>query len=242
MAGTCLTGERAMTKRWLIGTLTLSGLLWLAATTGLQGAKPSGALPLNVDFGSYRSLPCTSCPGGATTTGLFGDGPYFDGVDNVRAVLIDNDFGNFVFDTNDNARLDLNRRLVLHFHGQPGVPPGILADGPYSVDVFIGTIGVTGVPAADGDLRAMSAGQTLYRRARFGWVEGTKSYSLRWDNIENHNDGLLKFHCELGNPCQEWTMTPDGQAGLYVITSGKKPTETHVGSYNMPFSATLTAQ
>jgi hypothetical protein len=40
-----------MTKRWLIGTLTTSVLLWLAAT-GLQGAKPSGALPLDVNFGS----------------------------------------------------------------------------------------------------------------------------------------------------------------------------------------------
>jgi len=214
-----------MAKRWLIGTLTTSVLLWLAAT-GLQGAKPSGALPLDVDFGS------------ATTNGLYGDGPYFDGVHNVRAEIV----GNFVFDTNDNARLDLGRRLVLDFHDQLPAPSPIPSHGPYSVDVFIGTIGVTGVPAADGDLRTMTEDQTLYRRARFGWVEGTKSYSLRWDNIENHNDGLLKFHCELGTPCQEWTMTPDGQAGLYVITSGKKPTETHVGSYNMPFSATLTAQ
>jgi hypothetical protein len=243
MAGTCLTGERAMTKRWLIGTLTLSGLLWLTATTGLQGAKPSGALPLNVDFGSYRSLPCTSCPGGATTTGLYGDGLYIDGVDNVRAVLVT---GNFVFDTNDNARLDLGRRLFLDFHGQ-SVPSPIPPSGAYAVDVFIGTIGVTGVAADDGDLRAMTAEQTLYRRARIGWTEGTKSYSLRWDNPVNNVDGLLSFHCDFGDPCQQWTMTPapapapvDGQAGLYSISSGKKPTETYIGSYNMPFSAILT--
>ena len=37
-------------------------------------------------------------------------------------------------------------------------------------------------------------------------------------------------------------MTPDGKAGLYFITSGKKPTEMYFASYNMPFSATLTAQ
>jgi len=146
-----------MTKRWLIGTLTTSVLLWLAAT-GLQGAKPSGALPLKVDFGIASG-----------TNGLYGDGPYFDdGVENVRAVLVT---GNFVFDTNDNARLDLGRRLVLDFHDQLPAPSPIPSHGPYSVDVFIGTIGVTGVPAADGDLRTMTANQTLYRRARIGWVE-----------------------------------------------------------------------
>jgi hypothetical protein len=85
----------------------------------------------------------------------------------------------------------------------------------------------------------MTANQTLYRRARIGWVEGTKTYSLRWDNVENNGDGLLSFHCDAGDPCQQWTMTPEGHAGLYSITSGKKPTETRVGSYNMPFSATL---
>ena len=217
-----------MTKRWLIGTLTTSVLLWLAAT-GLQGAKPSGALPLDVDFGSDPA------------SGLYGDGlgRYIDGSDNVRAVLLDNDFGNFVLDTNDNARL--HRRLVLDFHGQPGLPSSIPSNGAYSVDVFLGTLGVTGVPAADGDLRAMSVGQTLSRRARIGWVEGTKSYSLRWDNTVN--DNLLRFDCELGDPsCYQWKMTPDGPAGLYSITSGKNPTEKHLGSYTMPFSATLTPQ
>ena len=188
----------------------------------------------------YRS---TWTLGATTTSGLYGDGPYFDGADNVRAVLVDNVTGNFVFDTNDNARLDLHRRLVLDFHSQDRLPSSpIPASGPYAVDVFIGTIGVTGVAADDGDLRAMTAGETLYRRARFGWVAGSKTYSLRWDNVENNGDGLLSFHCDLGDPCQQWTMTPDGQAGLYAITSGKKPTETRVGSYNMPFSATLTAQ
>ena len=169
-----------MTKRWLIGTLTTSVLLWLAAT-GLQGAKPSGALPLDVDFGSE------------TSNGLYNDldGPYFDGVLNVRAEIV----GNFVFDTNDNARLDLGRRLVLDFHSldADAVPSGIPPNGPYSVDVFIGTIGVTGDAADEGDLRAMIMGDTLYRRARIGWVAGTKSYSLRWDKSERNADGLLKF-------------------------------------------------
>ena len=227
-----------MAKRWLIGTLTTSVLLWLAAT-GLQGAKPSGALPLNVHFAPTSDLSTPSSPCLSTQCGfLYGDGPYSDGEGNVRAVLVT---GNFVFDTNDNARLDFHRRLVLDFNNQPDVPSGIPA-GPYPVDVFIGTIGVTGVPAADGDLRAMITGQTLHRRARIGWTEGTQSYSLRWDNPVNNVDGLLKFHCDFGDPCQQWTMTPDGPAGLYSISSGKKPTETYYGSYNMPFSATLTAQ
>jgi hypothetical protein len=229
-----------MAKRWLIGTLTTSVLLWLAAT-GLQGAKPSGALPLDVDFGS--AVQPQPSPLSDIANGLYGDddGLYFDGVDNVRAEIV----GNFVFDTNDNARLDSGRRLFLEFHGQ-SVPSPIPPKGEYAVDVFIGTIGVAGVAAEDGDLRAMTMGDTLYRRARFNWVAGSKTYSLRWDNVEN--DGLLEFHCDLGNPCYEWTMrptmTPDGPepAGLYVITSGKNPTETRVGSYNMPFSATLTAQ
>ena len=220
-----------MTKRWLIGTLTTSVLLWLAAT-GLQGAKPSGALPLNVDFGSDS----------ASDPGLYGDGLYIDGVHNVRAEIV----GNFVFDTNDNARLDLNRRLVLYFPDEPDVPSGIPSGIPenvaYPVDVFIGTIGVTGGAAEDGNLRAMTMGDTLSRRARLNWVVGSKTYSLRWDNPENNVDGLLKFHCDFGNPCQQWTMTPDGKAGLYSISSGKKPTETYYGSYTMPFSATLTPQ
>ena len=220
-----------MAKRWLIGTLTTSVLLWLAAT-GLQGAKPSGALPLRVDFGSATTNDLAN--------GLYGDGDglYIDGMRNVRAEIV----GNFVFDTNDNTRLDLQRRLVLDFHNQPYVPSGIPADGPYFVDVFIGTIGVTGVAAADGDLRSMIAGDSLQRRARFGWVAGSKTYSLRWDNTENNGDGLLRFECIFGDPCQQWKMTPTGKAGLYSISSGKKPTETHIWSYNMPFSATLTAQ
>jgi hypothetical protein len=76
---------------------------------------------------------------------LYGDGEglYIDGVDNVRAEIV----GNFVFDTNDNARLDLGRRLVLNFRGEGVVPPSpIPPSGAYAVDVFIGTIGVTETP------------------------------------------------------------------------------------------------
>lgn len=220
-----------MAKRWLIGTLTTSVFLWLAAT-GLQGAKPSGALPLNVDFGSATTTSGLS----TTANGLYGDGDglYIDGVRNVRAEIV----GNFVFDTNDNARLDLSRRLVLNFRDQD-VPLPVSPDGSYFVDVFIGTIGVTGVAAEDGDLRTMTANQDLNRRARIGWIEGTKSYSLRWDNTVKN---VLRFHCDFGAPCQQWTMTPDGPAMLYSISSGKKPTETYIGSYNMPFSAILTPQ
>ena len=90
----------------------------------------------------------------------------------------------------------------------------------------------------------MSVGQTLYRRARIGWVEGTKTYSLRWDNVENNGDGLLSFHCDDRGPLPAgWTMTPVGRDGGAVLHFLREETDRDVlRSYNMPFSATLTAQ
>ena len=215
-----------MTKRALMGTVAASGLFVWAAGGSIQGAKPPGDVPLVVDFGADTSM------------GLYADegGVYTNGQQNVRAVILDN--GNFVFDTNDNSRTDGGRRIVIDFHGQPFAPAP--AAGPHEADAFLGTLGLLDQPADD--LKAMTAGgPNRLRRTRIGWSENGQEYSLRWDGLGG--DGYFTFHCEVGAPCTEWTVTPTGPASLYLMTpssKGKPATETPIGQYTMPFSITLT--
>jgi len=219
-------GVRVMTTRALLSTVAASGLLWVAAGAGVDGAKPAPELPVVVDFGSDTSM------------GLYvdGGGAYTNGQQNVRAVILDN--GNFVFDTNDSARTDGGRRIAIDFHGQAIAPAP--AAGPHYADVFLGTLGLLDQPADD--LKAMTAGgPDRLRRTRIGWSENGKEYSLRWDGLGD--DGYFTFHCEVGAPCTEWTVTPTGPASLYLMTpssKGKPATETPIGQYTMPFSITLT--
>ena len=88
----------------------------LAVTVGLgpplQAARPR-----------LTERPLTMTLRDTVSDGLRSDGtPYQHASDNVRAVLVANDFGNFVFDTNDNAALDGLRRLTLDFHGAGPFP------------------------------------------------------------------------------------------------------------------------
>src|SRR3954452_402848 len=126
----------------------------------------------------------------AGTDGVQSDGgSYTSGQMNVRAVLVGNDAGNFVFDTNDNARKDGGRRLVLDFHGQTGTP--FPANVPILIDTFFGTL--SGGSADDGNLRTLALGQSLTRRGPIGWSVGTTAYALRWHG--QNGAGLLRFTC-----------------------------------------------
>ena len=214
-----------MTKRALVGTVAASGLFIWAASTGLQGAKPSSDVPVVADL-AYDSA-----------NGINGDnaGVYTNGANNVASLILVGT-GNFIFDTNDRASTDGHRRLAIDFHNQP-LAPG--PAGPHYVDVFLGTLGLTGT-SSDGSLATMAAGADLQRRTRIGWVENGHEYSLRFDN--QPGDGVLNFHCDVGTPCTNWTVTPTGLAALYEMgpsLKGKPPGETLIGRYTMPFSMTL---
>lgn len=203
----------------------------LAVTVGLgpslQAARPR-----------LTELPLTMTLRDTVSDGLRSDGtPYQHASDNVRAVLVANDFGNFVFDTNDNAALDGLRRLTLDFHGAGPFPSAI------TVDTFVGTIGDSGNAALDGNLRTMTVGSgTLSRRMNLSWVVGNLQYSLRWNGVAGAT--LVTFTCSVDDgagACQQWTAESNA-AGLYSIPTKGKATETYLGTFAMPFAATLDRQ
>ena len=216
-----------MTKRWLIGTLTTSVLLWLAAT-GLQGAKPSGALPLKVDFGSAT-----------TTNGLYGDGLYIDGVDNVRAEIV----GNFVFDTNDNARLALQSTPRPRFSrrgrfllGSPSgrVPCRCLhrhhrSDGNYCR-----------WRPQDHECRsdAVSPGQDRLGRRNQDILVAMGQHRRR--RAPQFPMWPGRFRRLL--PAVDYDSCSPDRRGCTPFPQGRNRLKTYIRSYNMPFSATLTAQ
>jgi len=215
----------------LVG-LTLTAGVCLALNLTVLAAKPP----------SYVSVPLiVTLRDIAATDGILSDGgPYTDGQQNVRAVLVATINGNLVFDTNDSAPTDGGRRIFLDFHGQTTPFP---SDVPVPIDVFLGTISVSGQEPSD-NLQIMHAGQTLQRRARFAWVDGAVQYSVRWDGPENGHS-FLNFHCDADdgavNPthCTQWTVTPAGAAGLYSIPSKGKEVDSFYGNVSMPFSMTL---
>jgi hypothetical protein len=194
---------------------------------GAQKPARETAVPVSVEFR------------GDPADGVRGDGGiYFNGVNNVRSELVGNAWGNFVFDTNDDASIDGNRRLVIDFRGQP--TPSDVAPS-FAADVFFSTIGVTGDASVDGNVRMMKAADVLPRRTRIAWVTGNLQYSLGWNGPENDGHGFLEFRCDRddGTACEQWTVTPGGDAGLYSVPTKGKATQTYYGTYVMPFSATL---
>ena len=191
---------------------------------------------------TYVSVPLlVSLRDAAATDGVLSDngGFYTDGQQNVKAVLVANINGNFVFDTNDQSNIDGGRRLVLDFHGQPNLP--FAAPVPFPVDVFLGSLPVNSTDTDN--LQTMRAGETHQRRTRLAWVDGDQQYSLRWDGPENGHT-FLSFHCDIDDGavtphCTQWTVTPDGIAGLYSVPTKGKTVDTYYGAYSMPFSMTL---
>ena len=224
-----------MKKRWIFGTMAFSACVCLVAGADLQGAKPPSAVPLIVTVTNNEGH------------GLQGDnGEYRSGADNVLAELLSNVFGNFIFDANDNPRIDGGRRLRLYFVSQTAPAPGLTPNEWFDVDAGIGTIGVTQNAALDGNLRTMAFDENLQRRTRIGWEQGGRQYSLRWDGPEHYGEGYLNFHCDAyDGGCTQWTVTPQigstpQKAGLYTVSTSKgTTTDTYYGSFDMPFSMTL---
>lgn len=206
--------------------LTTGVLLLLAASNyGLDAAKPAADVPLTMTLGD------------ALSDGLRSDnrGFYISGADNVKAVLLSNSNGNFIFDTNDAAALDGSRRLIIDFKGQVGP----FASRPaFPADVFLGTLATNSDPT--NNLRTMKVDDLLVRRTRVSWVEGRTQYILAWDGLVGH--GYVNFYCSSGTPCIEWKVTPGGTAGLFSVPTKGSTTETPLGTYTMPFSMTLVKQ
>jgi hypothetical protein len=211
-----------MTQRNVLFAAAVCLAAVLAGPVTLQGAKPvANEVRLNV---SFRDLASDGVKSDAST-------PYQDGSDNVRAVLVGNDWGNFVFDTNDDAAVDGGRRLVLNF-----------PSGPISVDVFIGTIGVTGNASTDGNVRTLvETSGPLPRRLNMSWVAGNLLYSLRWNGINGASTSSFKCVASPSGTCVQWTAS-GGDAGLYSIPTKGRATETYVGTFSMPFEMTLDRQ
>ena len=210
-----------MTNR---NVLVVAAVCLAAVLTGpvaLQGAKPVvNEVRLNVSFRDLAS-------DGVNSDG----GSYQDGIANVRAVLVANDWGNFVFDTNDDAAVDGGRRLVLNS------PSGVI-----SADVFIGTIGVTGNASTDGNLRTLlETSGPLPRKMNVSWVAGNLLYSLRWNGINGASISIFKCVASPSGTCIQWTAS-GGDAGLYSIPTKGRATETYLGTFSMPFEMTLDHQ
>ena len=222
-----------MKRRAFLGGLTLTAGACLALSLPALAAKPPSfvEVPLIVSLSDL-----TGADGVLSDNGI-----YTSGQQNVRAVLLANTNGNFVFDTNDQPGIDGGRRLVLDFRGQATPFPSAVA---FPVDAFIGTLPVdfnTTNPLDN--LQTMRAGDVLQRRARLAWVDGSKQYSLRWDGPDNGHT-FLSVRCEAESSgvkpvCVQWTVTPDGIAGLYSIPTKGKEVDTLHGSVSMPFSMTL---
>lgn len=209
----------------------------VAGTTLMAAGKPgSSDTPLTL---TVRDLP----DDGVKSDG----GSYVNGQANVRAVLVANENGNFVFDTNDNTRVDGRRRLRLNFAGQEGQYNSV----PFStsieldIDTFLGTL--AGGLADFGDLRALLAGQSLTRRGPVSWTDGSRQYALRWNGQTSADGqftaGLLRFTCTADNTasCTAWTVAPTSPVAVLdsVPTKGAS-TQTVYGYFNMPFELYLT--
>jgi hypothetical protein len=209
----------------------------LAGATLLAAGKPGAsdtALAVTV-----RDLP----DDGVKSDGL----PYVNGQANVRAVLVGNDNGNFVFDTNDNSRVDGGRRLRLNFAGQSGqyqkVP--FSTDVELDIDTFFGTL--AGGLADDGDLRALKLNESLTRRGPISWTDGSRQYGLRWNGQTSADGkftaGLLLFTCtaDNGSSCTAWSVSPTSPIAVLdsVPTKGSS-SQTVYGYFSMPFEFQLT--
>jgi len=146
---------------------------------------------------------------------------------------VDNDWGNFVFDTNDDERFESGRRLVLHL---PSAPNPVIAD------VFLGTIGPAADAQLDGDLRALTTGSPpLYRRMNISWVDGNLRYSLRWNGMNGTLNASFSCVAPTTGACTRW-IASGGDASLYSIPTKGRTTETYIGTYPMPFEMTLDRQ
>jgi hypothetical protein len=217
-------------KLRLIMSVAIAVSMWIGEVGVIRGAKPTNDLRLSVQLRNDSG------------DGVLSDaqGLYVDGITNVRAVLLDNTAGNFIFDTNDSSNLDGGRRLRLHFHGQPS--PFATASQPFDIDTFLGTLGVNG-NGTDRSLRTMHINDVLPRRMRIGWAEGNVSYSLAWNGPENGHS-FVNFTCvaptDTQAACTTWVATPNGSAGLYSVPTKGKFVETFYGTYTMPFQMTLT--
>ena len=221
-----------MNRRLLLTAATLVASASLGSVATVGAAKPTAvAVPLVVSLSDVAGNGVLSDNGGE----------YTDREQNISAELLANTNGNFVFDTNDQPGVDGGRRLYLDFHGQATPFASTVA---IPVDIFIGTLAVdlNAVDPSD-NLQTMHADQTLQRRARMAWVSGNLQYSLRWDGPDNGHS-FLNVHCDnddgaLKPRCTDWTVTPDGLAGLYSIPTKGKAVDTPYGSFDMPFTMTL---
>jgi len=219
-----------MNKRWLLACVTFAAA-GLSGTATVKAVKPSPFVEVSVIV-SFQNAPAD----GVKSDG----GAYTDGQQNVRAVLLANSNGNFVFDTND-GNGDGGRRLYLDFNGQT---TPFLSATPIPIDVFLGTLAINGGDPSD-NLQFMHVGQTLQRRARWAWVEGAVQYSLRWDGPENDYHSFLNVLCDVDDGavspthCTKWTVTPGGIAGLYSFPAKGKEIDTYYGRVTMPFAMTL---
>lgn len=213
-----------MTSRIGAGMLAVAtaGLMYATVPAVAAGKPGATDLPLIVTLRNQ------------TGDGVQSDGDaYRSGDQNVRAVLVANDNGNFVFDTNDNSRIDGSRRLVLNFGSQP-VPNGLASS--FSVDTFLGTL----ITSTSDDLRAMVLNQVMYRRGPIGWTDGSLGYAVRFSGLDG--SGVLAFTCtavDATHYCSNWTVAPTGPAVLDSMPTKGSSTRTIYGTYNMPFEMYL---
>lgn len=225
-----------MKARFVGGLLISAGAGLLFASTMLAAGKPgSSDVPLEVSIANSNGY------------GVYNDGGgwYISGSQNVRAVLVNNTNGNFVFDTNDNSSIDGARRLHLVFPTQVPTGSPFAPNSELDIDAYFGTLGLTGT-SADGNLRTMAAGQTLLRKGPISWVQGSLQYALRFDGgrVGTQQVGLLSFTCNSSDAlgCSNWTLVPTGVAQLDSTPTKGASTRTVYGVINMPFLMTLTRQ
>jgi len=194
-----------------------------ATVPAIAAGKPGSTdLPLIVSFRD------------GTADGVKSDGDvYRNGEQNVRAVLVANDNGNFVFDTNDISRIDGSRRLVLNFGGQ-SLPNGLSQS--LDIDTFLGTL----ITTTSDDLRAMVQDQEMFRRGPITWSAGSLVYAVRFSGQDG--SGVLSFTCtavDTSQHCSNWTVKPTGKAVLDSTPAKGSSTRTIYGTYDMPFEMYL---
>jgi hypothetical protein len=230
-----------MPKRFALGAAILCSGALLVLTGRLESKGPP--VPNWSVSVSLRNL---------VGDGIVSDGSscsvdqYCSGEQNVRAEILVNSEGNFVFDTNDAAAQDGGRRFVLNFGAANSILDSRYPFGsgtPFQVDTFIGTLGVN-LNGSDPSLTTMAFNDVVDKRMRITWVNGKLQYNLRWDGSSGR--GFVSFTCisSNGSTCSEWTASPasTAKAGLYSIPTKGKATEAYYGEYAMPFSMTLVRQ